>query len=170
MSFLSAITSFFHPNQQQQQQTVKAIGNKIPVAGGFMKHYQDIDSYKKGGTVKKTGPAYLHKGEIVVPSKLAALIKSGEGPQRKGYEETFKTVPKKKVDFNKDIEQYKKTGFFKTKVDGGGHDAGYLWAKEKKIDPFERKRKYGRNSPSFDHAVYAYKQEMKQKALSKKMK
>lgn len=27
--------------------------------------------FKKGGVVKKTGPALLHKGEIVVPAKYA---------------------------------------------------------------------------------------------------
>lgn len=36
-------------------------------ASGFMQHYKDIDSYKKGGKVKKTGLAYLHKGEKVIP-------------------------------------------------------------------------------------------------------
>jgi hypothetical protein len=28
-----------------------------------------IPSYKKGGTVKKTGPAIVHKGERVIPAK-----------------------------------------------------------------------------------------------------
>ena len=34
-----------------------------------------IDEYKKGGTVKKTGMALVHKGEYVVPSKDAAKVK-----------------------------------------------------------------------------------------------
>lgn len=28
---------------------------------------QALDSYHKGGTVKKTGPALVHKGETVIP-------------------------------------------------------------------------------------------------------
>jgi hypothetical protein len=32
-------------------------------------------SYKKGGVVKKTGPALLHKGEIVLPPKMSARIR-----------------------------------------------------------------------------------------------
>lgn len=34
-----------------------------PVAGVPM----GMRSYRKGGKVKKTGPAWLHKGELVVP-------------------------------------------------------------------------------------------------------
>ena len=29
-----------------------------------------LKSYKKGGKVKKTGPAYLHKGEMVIPKGM----------------------------------------------------------------------------------------------------
>jgi len=166
MSFLSAIGNFFHPNRQQQVDTLKTVGTKIPGAGGFMKHYQDIDSYKKGGPVKKTGLAHVHKGELIVPSKLVALIKSGEGPKKKGYEQTYKTVPKKKYDRDKSISYRQKTGYFRTKIDGGGHDAGYRWAQSNDISPKDRKRKYGANSPSFDEGVYEYKQN----ALKNKMK
>ena len=34
-----------------------------------------VDSYKKGGMVKKTGLAYLHKGEMVVPKKDVNKVK-----------------------------------------------------------------------------------------------
>lgn len=30
---------------------------------------RQMKSYKKGGIVHKTGPAYLHQGELVVPKK-----------------------------------------------------------------------------------------------------
>lgn len=30
-----------------------------------------IESYKKGGKVKRTGLAYLHKGEVVIPKHKA---------------------------------------------------------------------------------------------------
>src|SRR5678815_392091 len=40
--------------------------------GNIMKQDQDrMPQYKKGGVVKKTGPAVVHKGEFVVPSKVA---------------------------------------------------------------------------------------------------
>ena len=39
--------------------------------GGSMLRRPGIASYKKGGKVKKTGLAYMHKGEKVIPlSKL----------------------------------------------------------------------------------------------------
>lgn len=85
--------------------------------GGMMKHYQNIQSYKKGGTVKKTGLAYLHKGETVVTKeKSKALMKKmdvrhepsmefspstsysgGKGADRK----TFKTSEGRYKDFVK---------------------------------------------------------------------
>jgi len=34
-----------------------------------------LGSYKKGGTIPKTGPYKLHKGEYVVPKKHAAKVK-----------------------------------------------------------------------------------------------
>lgn len=48
--------------------------DKIPP--GFVQHLNDrkkandnawMKSFKKGGMVHKTGPAFLHKGELVVP-------------------------------------------------------------------------------------------------------
>lgn len=30
-----------------------------------------LRGFKKGGTVKKTGPALVHKGEVVIPAKKA---------------------------------------------------------------------------------------------------
>lgn len=35
----------------------------------------DGDSYKHGGTVRKTGPAKLHKGELVLTKKQASKYK-----------------------------------------------------------------------------------------------
>jgi len=92
------------------------------------------------------------------------------GHNKKGYEQTYKTSPKKKYSWEKSLDMYKRTGFFKTKIDAMGHDAGFKWAKENKINPKERRRKYGRNSPSFDEGVYSYKEKVREAALKKKMK
>jgi len=45
------------------------IGKEIGSAGG--KFLGAMLPFKKGGKVKKTGVAMLHKGEIVVPAKYA---------------------------------------------------------------------------------------------------
>lgn len=127
-----------------------------------------IGSFKKGGEVKKTGNYKLHKGEFVMNPRLVALIKSGEGPKKKGYEQTYKTVPKKKYDWDKSLNYREKTGYFKTKINGGGHDAGYKWAKNQEISPKDRKRKYGANSPSFDEGVHEYKQNALKNIINKK--
>lgn len=172
MSIFSKIGSFFHPTMKQQQTTNRSIGNKI-APGVFNKKYQgleDLQSFKKGGPVKKTGAYKLHKGEFVLNPRLVALIKSGEGPKKKGYEQTYKTVPKKKYDRDNSINYRKKSGYFKTKIDGGGHDAGFKWAtkqfREGNLEPTTRKKKWGRNSPSFDEGFY----EAKMRALNKKLK
>ena len=38
----------------------------------------EMASFKKGGKVKKTGPAYLHKGERVLNTKQARKYKGGK--------------------------------------------------------------------------------------------
>jgi hypothetical protein len=93
-----------------------------------------------------------------------------EGYEKKGYEQTYKTVSRKKYNRDSSLNYYKRTGFFKTKIDSGGHTAGFNWAKAAGIDPRERKRKYGLNSPSFDEGVYSYKERAREKALKNKMK
>lgn len=45
--------------------------------GGYMSYLQQVDSYKKGGIVKKTGLAYVHKGEKVIPAKKVKAGKAG---------------------------------------------------------------------------------------------
>jgi hypothetical protein len=42
----------------------KKLGGKLGSMAG-----EELIPYKNGGMVKKTGPALLHKGEIVVPKK-----------------------------------------------------------------------------------------------------
>lgn len=50
------------------QQRVKAINaTQAPNPANFSTAKGQLPSYKKGGTVKKTGPAIVHKGEKVVP-------------------------------------------------------------------------------------------------------
>ncbi len=66
------IRSYFaRPPSERPNMIRDAIAKRNP--NGMMKHLQDIDSYKTGGTVKKTGLAYLHKGETVVPKKVSQL-------------------------------------------------------------------------------------------------
>lgn len=48
-------------NPQSMEQKVKNIGN--------------IPSYRKGGKVRRTGLAFVHKGERVVPKRAAARKK-----------------------------------------------------------------------------------------------
>lgn len=72
--------------------------------------------------------------------------------------------------WKKSLKIYKRTGYFRTKINGSGHTAGYNWGSAKKIDPKSQIRRYGKNSPSFDEGVYKYKQEARHKALQNKMK
>lgn len=163
---------------QQAQPTQSPYIPKLPLNIGaqYGQHLQqvrnaesNIGSFKKGGEVKKTGNYKLHKGEFVVNPRLAALIKSGEGPKLKGYAQTHKTVPKLKYNREKSLAYREKTGFYKTKIDGGGHDAGYKWAmkqfSEGNLDPKTRKIKLGKNSPSFDEGF----KEARMRALNKKI-
>lgn len=83
----------------------------------------------------------------------------------KGYKERYANGSKV-YKRSKAIKGFKKTGFFKVKIDGSGHEAGTNWAEKKKIDPESRVWRYGKNSPSFDEGVYAYKQSAKSKALA----
>lgn len=65
----------------------------------------------------------------------------------------------------KSIARFKKTGTFRSRIDGSGHAAGERWAEKKAIDPNSQVRRYGKNSPSFDEGVYRYKSEAKKKAF-----
>lgn len=163
------------PTPAVQPQAPKTLSPYIPIGAQYQRHLQqvqnaenNIGSFKKGGEVKKTGNYKLHKGEFVVNPRLAALIKSGQGEKLKGYKQTHKTIPKLKYDREKSLAYREKTGYFKTKINGGGHDAGYKWAEKKEIDPKDRKRKYGANSPSFDEGVHEYKQKALKNMINRK--
>lgn len=43
----------------------KKLGGKLGSMAG-----EELIPYKKGGVVKKTGPALVHKGELIVPKKF----------------------------------------------------------------------------------------------------
>ena len=45
-----------------------ATANQIKMAGS-------IPMYKKGGTVKKTGIALVHKGELIIPASKVKAVK-----------------------------------------------------------------------------------------------
>lgn len=50
-----------------------AYGRKISIKSAIQSGFgrvSKVPSYKKGGTVKKTGLALVHKGETVVPKKM----------------------------------------------------------------------------------------------------
>ncbi len=101
-------------------------------------------------------------------SEKKAKMASRMGHELKGYETRHKTNPdKKKYNWNDSLNYRKKSGFYRTKIDAMGHQQGYMWAKKKKIDPFDRTRKYGKNSPSFDEGVHEHKMEMRKKIASK---
>lgn len=48
---------------------------KTKRASGYIQQIMDKPSYKKGGMVKKTGDAILHKGEVVVPTHRVETVK-----------------------------------------------------------------------------------------------
>lgn len=70
-----------------------AIGRKIggktggEIGGGLGKLFGTAGGallpFEKGGKVKKTGPAYLHKGEIVIPAKHAGKVPASLKKQMK---------------------------------------------------------------------------------------
>ena len=51
---------------------------------------QFLRGFKKGGTVKKTGPALVHKGEVIVPAKKAKKL-----AVKKAIKKAVKTKAKK---------------------------------------------------------------------------
>lgn len=83
-----------------------------------------------------------------------------------GYKARYATSGNKIYNRSKALKTFKRTGYFKVKKDGSGHDAGTKWAEQKQIDPNSRTWRYGKNSPSFDEGVYAYKQTAKSHALT----
>lgn len=50
----------------------------IPSVGSVFQNMRPnlpgLPKYKKGGLVSKTGPAYLHKGELIVPKHLVSKL------------------------------------------------------------------------------------------------
>lgn len=38
-----------------------------------------LPQYKKGGMVRKTGPAIVHKGEMVIPKKQVPVLRKSMG-------------------------------------------------------------------------------------------
>jgi hypothetical protein len=93
-----------------------------------------------------------------------AKMASKMGHELKGYEQRLKTdQDRKKYNREDSLAYRKRTGYYRTKIDSMGHHQGFLWAKKKKIDPLDRHRKYGLNSPSFDEGVHEYKMRLKSK-------
>jgi hypothetical protein len=92
---LSKVTSLMTPSKlESETQAVTA-----------SKGMKGIDSYKKGGIVKKTGPAFMHKGEIVIPNDMGLA----EGPMAHGAE---KEKPKSKKEVKSvHVRKAKKGGY-----------------------------------------------------------
>jgi hypothetical protein len=62
------------------------VGDELKAKADNVNEYagaKKMDSYKKGGTVEKTGPAIVHKGEEVIPvekaDKVKDMMKKAEG-------------------------------------------------------------------------------------------
>lgn len=147
----------------------------MPVGQNYQGYLQKVKNaengqFKTGGPVDKTGNYKLHKGEFVIPARDKALIEKMKERHGRGYEETNKTNDNKKYSREKSLSYRNRTGYFKTKIDGGGHTQGYKWAESKGISHTDRKRKYGSNSPSFDEGVYEYKKKSREEALKGKQK
>lgn len=89
----------------------------------------------------------------------------------KGYQGRD-SISHRKYNFKTAVKRYEKTKKFtyrgKGVMKGSGHRAGESWGSEKGIDPESVTTKYSKNSPSFDEGVYKYKQQAKQRALTKK--
>lgn len=96
---LSRVTSLMTPSKLESE-TQAVFGNK----GKGMEPTQGMPSYKKGGIVKKTGPALLHKGETVIPNDMGLA----EGPMAHGDEKPKKA--KKEVK-SVHVRKAKKGGF-----------------------------------------------------------
>lgn len=89
-SVSTPVTSGVQPATQLRDN----LSSRSGALGGMMKRYKDIDSYKKGGTVKKTGLAYLHKGETVIPTNMKYPTKKMVEGRHKAQEEHYKAKSK----------------------------------------------------------------------------
>lgn len=85
----------------------------------------------------------------------------------KGYE-ARDSVSHRTYNRETSVKRFHKTGEFSTRSGGGGHKAGFEWAKKHKVDPNDAETKYSKNSPSFDEGVYQYKLSAKTRALHRK--
>lgn len=65
----SSVTAALHDLLHQDQ--IKAEARKMVTGSSKATDPKQLDSYKKGGTVKKTGLARLHRGERVLTKKQA---------------------------------------------------------------------------------------------------
>jgi hypothetical protein len=71
---LSQIPAYNQKPAVQPLQTKLNLTN--PPTQSFHQNLKGIPSYKKGGKVEKTGLAYLHKGETVIPKNMYRDITS----------------------------------------------------------------------------------------------
>jgi hypothetical protein len=94
MSIFSGFSKLFGRGKtaipRDPQAPIKSLMANAPKVGGQMGENarmkrELLGSFKKGGTVKKTGIYKLHKGEEVVPAKkkeMAGKMKSNEGYEK----------------------------------------------------------------------------------------
>ncbi len=86
---LSKVTSLMTPSKlESETQAVEA-----------SKGTKGLESYKKGGIVKETGPAYMHKGERVLTKDdpMNKMMGLAEGPMAHPAKEEPKKKSKKEV-------------------------------------------------------------------------
>lgn len=97
---LSKITSLMTPSKLESE-TQAVYGNK----GKGMEPTQGMPSYKKGGVVKETGPALVHKGETIIPKGMGLA----EGPMAHGEAKEPKKAKKHVKSVH--VRKAKKGGF-----------------------------------------------------------
>ena len=67
---MDGVASFGPKAEKKAGQRVKAqIATQAPNPANYSTSKGQLPSYKKGGIVKETGPALVHKGEKIIPNK-----------------------------------------------------------------------------------------------------
>ena len=75
---MSTYIDQFGKVQHYGPKSVIPLSHPVPSVGSVFQNMRPnlpgLPKYKKGGLVPKTGPAYLHKGEMVIPKHLVSKL------------------------------------------------------------------------------------------------
>lgn len=77
------------PAPMQKRTPLTLTNPTAPPTVGFHRTLPNIPSYKKGGKVEKTGLAYLHKGETVIPKDMDYKEKFFKSVQNYGEQHPY---------------------------------------------------------------------------------